>query len=101
MEILIAQWSEITGEKLSKITFPIAFTGNKARRLLINADAASKPPWGGWDHFSHTETEQRTFTRFRSSVNKAISPHEVDHIDFITDEFAKPSAFSQRKKPRG
>ncbi len=52
MEILIAQWSEIAGEELSKIIFPVAFTGNKARRLLIKADAASKPPWGGWDHLS-------------------------------------------------
>lgn len=101
MEILIAQWSEIAGEELSKITFPIAFTGNKARRLLVKADAASKPPWGGWNYLSHAETERRTFTRFRSSVNKAISPHEVDHIDFITEELAEPGAFSRRKNPRG
>jgi len=101
MEILTVQWSEIAGEELSKITRPVAFTGNKARRLLIKADAASKPPWGGWDHLSHVESERRTFTRFRSSVNKAISPHEVDHIDFLTEEFAEPGAFSRRKKPRG
>jgi len=89
MEMLTAQWSEIAGEELSKITIPVAFTGNKARRLLIKADAASKPPWGGWDHLSRAEIERRSFTRFRSSVNKAISPHEVDHIDFITEDFAK------------
>lgn len=100
MEILMAQWSEIAGKDLSKITFPFVFTGNKARRLLVKAEAASKPPWGGWDHLSQAETERRTFTRFRSSVNNAISPHEVDHIDFIIEEFAEPSAFSRRKKPR-
>lgn len=92
MEILKAQWSEIAGEELSKITSPIAFTGNKTRRLLVKADAASKPPWGGWHHRSNVMSEQRSFTRFRSSVNKAISPHEVDHIDFITDTFSGPNA---------
>ena len=90
MEILITQWSKIAGEELSRITIPVTFTGNKARRLLIKAGAASKPPWGGWDHLSHAETERRTFTRFRSSINDAISPHEVDHIDFIAEEFAEP-----------
>jgi len=100
MEILIAQWSEIVGEELSKITFPVAFTGNKARRLLVKADAASKPPWGGWAHLSYAETERRTFTRFRSLINKAISPQEVDHIDFINDELAEPDASADAKKPR-
>jgi len=101
MGILITQWSEIAGEELSRITIPLAFTGNKARRLLIKADAASKPPWGGWDYLSHADAERRIFTRFRSSINDAISPHEVDHIDFITEEIAEPGAFSQRKKPHG
>lgn len=97
MEILIAQWPEVAGEELSRITIPVEFTGNKARRLLIKADAASKPPWGGRDHISHTDTERRIFTRFRLSINKAISPHEVDHIDFITEEFVEPGAFNRRK----
>ena len=92
MQTLKVRWTEIAGEKLSKSTRPIAFTGNKARRLLVKADAASKPPWGGWDHLSHVESERRAFTQLRTSVNKAISPHEVDHIDFLADEFAEPSA---------
>ena len=42
-----------------------------------------------YTYLSSVESERRTFTQFRASVNKAISPHEVDHIDFITEEIAE------------
>jgi len=84
-ETLKAQWSEIVGPELAPITRPLAFTGEKARRLLVLANHFVLPPWGGWSHLSPVEVERRTFTRFRSAVNSAIAPHEVDHIDFTTD----------------
>jgi hypothetical protein len=62
----------------------VAFTGKKARRLLVQAEGTATPPWGGWSYRSPDEAKRRTFTRFRSAVNKAIGPHEVDHIEFIT-----------------
>jgi hypothetical protein len=68
------------------VTRPVAFTGKKARRLLVQAEGEAIPPWGGWFDRSTEEAKRRTFTRFRSAVNKAIAPHEVDHIDFVTDE---------------
>jgi len=89
MQTLLMRWSEIVGKKLSNMTRPIAFTGNKARRLLVKADAASKPPWGDWAYLSNVESERRIFTKYRASINILISPHEVDHIDFITDKNTK------------
>jgi hypothetical protein len=101
MKILREHWAEIAGEEIFKITCPITFTGKKCRRLLIRADTSSKPPWGGWNYLSHVESKRATFTRFRSSVNKAISPHEVDHIEFLTEELVVRIPFSRRKKPCG
>jgi hypothetical protein len=83
MDTLRSRWSEIVGEELASITRPLAFTGEKARRLLLIADDAVSPPWGGWSHLSAGESARRTFTRFRAGINKAIAPHEVDHIDFV------------------
>jgi len=86
---LLSQWQEIVGDILASITRPLAFTGSKARRLLIHAHIAASPPWGSWTHLSQIESERRTFTQFRASVNRAISPHAVDHVDFLTDEIAE------------
>jgi hypothetical protein len=80
---LTTHWSDIAGSGLSTVTRPMAFTGKKARRLLVQADDGASPPWGGWSHRSSEEAKRRTFTHFRSAVNKAISPHEVDHVEFI------------------
>jgi hypothetical protein len=93
MEKLISQWNEIVGDELARVTRPLAFTGKKARRLLVQADADAVPPWGGWSYLSREESKRRTFTRFRAAVNRAIAPHEVDHIDFVIDPVlpAKPS----------
>src|SRR5208337_1649632 len=92
MDTLLSHWSEIVGNELASITRPLVFTGRKARRLLVLADSAITPPWGGWSHLSIQESERRTFTRFRAAINKAIAPHEVDHIDFIIKEAAEQGA---------
>jgi len=84
-EYLSALWTDIAGSDLSTITRPIALTGKKARRLLVQVEGTVTPPWGGWTYRSSHEAARRSFTRFRSAVNKAISPHEVDHIDFVTN----------------
>ena len=90
METLLKKWPEVAGNELSGITCPLAFTGPKARRLLVKADAESHPSWGGWTYLSPVESDRRTFTKFRALVNRAISPHEVDHIDFIVGGNAEP-----------
>jgi hypothetical protein len=83
-EYLSEYWVEIAGPALSAVTRPEAFTGRKARRLLVQAESTATPPWGGWTVRLPDEARRRTFTRFRSAVNKAITPHEVDHIEFVT-----------------
>lgn len=85
LEMLRSQWSEIVGADISRATRPIAFTGRKARCLLIHADPTIQPPWGSWFQLSELESERRTFTAFRSAINKAIAPHEVDHVEFTRD----------------
>lgn len=84
-DILKSRWPEIVGAELAKITRPIVFTGEKARRLLVLANPTVSPPWGGWSHLSVKESERRSFTSFREAINKAIAPHMVDHIDFVTE----------------
>jgi hypothetical protein len=95
-ETLKSRWSEIIGPELARITCPLAFTGNKARRLLIRAEGSARPPWGDWSRLSSVEAERRTFTRFREAINNAIAPHAVDHVDFTTA--AEPD--SQEDAPR-
>jgi hypothetical protein len=90
LEYLSVHWADIAGLALSTVTCPIAFTGKKARRLLMQAEDTATPPWGGWSHRSSDEAMRRMFTRFRSAVNKAIRPHEVDHIEFITNPLLSP-----------
>jgi hypothetical protein len=92
MDTLLSRWSEIAGIELASVTRPLAFTGEKARRLLVLANAAATPPWGSLSHLSTQESERRTFTHFRAAINKAIAPHEVDHIDFTTEGNAEQGA---------
>jgi hypothetical protein len=92
MDTLVSHWSEIVGNEIASITGPLAFTGKKGRGLLVLADATINPPWGGWRHLSTQESKRRTFTRFRAAINKAIAPHEVDHIDFITENDTRMGA---------
>ena len=86
LEHLLAYWADIAGLDLAAVTRPVMFTGKKARRLLARAQKAASPPWGGWSYRLPDETKRRTFTRFRSAVNEAIAPHEVDHIEFVEVE---------------
>lgn len=92
METLLSRWPVIVGNELASVTRPLAFTGEKARRLLVLANAAATPPWGSWSHLSTQELKRRTFTRFRAAINEAIAPHEVDHIDFTTEDNAEQGA---------
>lgn len=85
IEALKSRWQDIAGPELGLITRPLMFTGAKARRLLVQANATARPPWGDWSHLSAVESKRRTFTLFRSSINKAIAPYEVDHVDFVID----------------
>lgn len=82
---LSLHWSEIIGPELGKVTTPLAFTGAKGRRLVVQANFAYSPQWGGWTFRSLDKSERITFTHFRKAINDAIKPHEVDHIDFIPD----------------
>lgn len=86
LEYLASQWAVVAGAGLVTVTQPMAFTGKKARRLLVCADTTATPPWGGWTYCSPDEAKRRTFTRFRAAINKAISPDEVDHIEFATEK---------------
>jgi len=82
MTQLTNEWPTIAAG-LSECTRPLFFTGDKARRLVVAVVSNTLPPWGQWHDLSSVEAERRTFTAFRKAVNKAISPHAVDHIDFI------------------
>jgi len=92
LETLKSRWQDIAGPELAQVTHPLEFTGAKARRLLVQADDTARPPWGGWSHLSAVESDRRSFTRFRASINRAIAPHVVDHVDFITGGHAEQSA---------
>lgn len=100
LDTLRSHWSEIVGPELANVTRPLKFTGTKVRRLLVQADCAARPPWGGWAHLSSLETERRAFTRFRGAINNAIAPHEVDHVDFTTNaEPVAPGEAPQATRP--
>jgi hypothetical protein len=78
MESLVSHWSEIVDNEIGIITHPLAFTGDKAHRLLAFAKDEFAPPWGGWSYLSKEESKRRTFTYFRAAINKAIAPHEME-----------------------
>jgi hypothetical protein len=92
LETLKSRWQDVAGPELARVTRPLTLTGAKARRLLVQADGAARPPWGGWSHLSAVESERRTFTRLRASINTALAPHEIDRIDFTTEGHAEPGA---------
>lgn len=80
---LNTRWDEIAGAELATVTRPLAFSGAKRRRLMVERDEGVLPPWGAWDTLSPIEAERRTFTAFRKRMNEMIAPHEVDHICFL------------------
>lgn len=92
LETLTSKWSQIVGDQLGRATRPVAFSGKKARRLLVFADLNVVPPWGEWSRLSQLDAERRTFTQFRAAINKAIAPHEIDHVDFTIDADSKSSS---------
>jgi len=92
LTMLTSRWQDIVGLELARATRPFAFSGAKARRLIVHADVTTHPPWGGWSYLSSVESKRRMFTRFRAAINKAIAPHEVDHIDFTTGGYAEQGA---------
>lgn len=75
-------WQGIVGSRLGEICKPVEFTGAKARRLIVEFDPQTTPPWGSWNQSSPYKEERRTFTAFRHAINAAISPLEVDHVEF-------------------
>lgn len=77
-------WEQIAGDELAKFTAPAQFTGLKARRLIVVVIDHAVPTWGSWTSLSQDRLKRYTFTKFRKSVNDSLAPHEVDHIDFIT-----------------
>ena len=82
---LSADWIATVGEEVGAHTHPFAFSGAKSRRLIVEYSRDTVPPWGDWTCLSHIESERRTFTRFRAAVNSVLTPHEVDHIDFVPE----------------
>lgn len=74
-------WHSIAGE-ISDFTTPLYLSGKKFRKLNVAYLKGSKPPWGTWVVLNRDET-RRHFTALRASVNKIVSPHEIDHIDFV------------------
>ncbi|MBU1054527.1 MAG: hypothetical protein KKC46_11980 [Proteobacteria bacterium] len=76
------EWEVIVGIELGKETFPKKFTGKKARRLVVFANPNFSPPWGNWYSVNRNPN---AFSKFRKTINAAISPMEVDNIDFNTE----------------
>ena len=79
---LQANWVAIVGEDLGTRTYPLAFSGDKMRKLIVSADSTYSPPWGSWNSFG-SSGDRKSFSTFRASINQAIAPLEVDHIDFV------------------
>jgi hypothetical protein len=83
VRILRENWNNIAGPNLSNLTSVQGFSGRKRRRIIREADFGISPPWGTWDSLAQDESRRREFTLFRQSINKAIAPLEIDHIDFV------------------
>ncbi len=82
MGIITEGWNVIAGADLAALTRPRSFTGRRRRRLVVEADYGANPPWGSWQELESLPG-RRSFTELRAVINAAISPHAVDHIDFV------------------
>lgn len=83
-------WPTILDASFSDNTQPIGFSGKKLRRLVVKYNEEYLPPWGSWsDHLANGSPSK--FTELRKKVNEIISPHVVDHIDFIKIKSIKVS----------
>lgn len=67
---LKADWAVVAGGELGAKSTPLQFTGPKGRRLLVRIQRGARSPSG------------LAFTALRASINTAIEPHVVDHVDF-------------------
>jgi hypothetical protein len=74
-------WEEIAGAELAAHSMPFRFVGRKRRRLIVRVDPTFSPPWESWSYIG-LRSDRRSFTNLRRSVNQAIQPVHVDHIDF-------------------
>jgi len=84
LEVLRERWLEIAvHSNVAPGTYPLAFTGEGFRSLLVQADASLRPVWGTWTKVDPDQPSKRAFRIFRAAVNRAIAPHEVDHIEFL------------------
>lgn len=84
LRILQENWMTIVGRELGVTTKPIKISGAKGRRLIVAVRTSGLPPWGSWTALAFDD-RRRSFTVFRAAINRAISPAEVDHIDFIQE----------------
>lgn len=82
MARLRSTWPETAGPDVAPCTVPVAFTGAKARRLLVAVTGDASPPWGDWARLPPDAQRRRVFTSLRASINGVVSPHQVDHVDF-------------------
>lgn len=77
-------WSTFLDSKFSEHTYPNRFTGKKLRRLEVVYSVGYTPPWGSWtNHLANGKPSK--FTELRRKINDLISPHAVDHIDFVCE----------------
>lgn len=86
LELLQRRWLMIAPEDLATRMRPLAFVGVEFRSLLVEADVRLRPPWGTWTEINADQPSRRAFRAFRAAVNRAIAPHEVDHIEFWLPE---------------
>lgn len=80
LQALKLNWQSVVGEALSAALDPVAITGPKSRRLVVNVITEVVPPWGTWES---ANADPASFRDFRRRVNTLIAPLEVDHIDFV------------------
>src|SRR5215468_3109270 len=60
LDFLSAQWTDIAGPSLGTATHPLAFSGKKARRLIISAAETAAPPREDWTSLPSDESKRRT-----------------------------------------
>jgi len=84
LQRLTEHWPELANG-FSTGTHPVGFSGNKSRRLIVAVSEQVSPPWGTWETLSRDDAKRLTFTAFRKAINEMLTPHEVDHIDFVIE----------------
>lgn len=85
-ECIQNKWATILNDEFSQNTIPVGFTGKKLRRLLVKYNEGYIPPWGSWSNHLANGAPSK-FTELRKKVNELITPHMVDHIDFLAQKY--------------